>query len=50
MVTKRISPVKKTRAKAVASELSGTAVMRVLESTESGTSGLTAIDPEARPL
>jgi len=48
MVTKRISPVKKTRAKAVASELTGTAVMRVLESTESGTSGLTAIDPEAR--
>jgi hypothetical protein len=48
MVTKRVSPVKKARAKAVASELTDTAVMRVLESKESGTSVVTAIDPEAR--
>jgi Protein of unknown function (DUF2934) len=47
MVTKRVSPVKKPRRKAVASELTETAVMRVLESTESRTAGR-AIDPEAR--
>jgi hypothetical protein len=48
MVTKRVSPVKKVRPKAVASELTGSAVRVVLESTESGSARLTAIDPEDR--
>jgi hypothetical protein len=47
MVTKRVSPVKKARRKAVASELTGSAVMVVLES-GSGAAGRTAIDPEDR--
>lgn len=47
MVTKRVSPAKKPRRKAVASELTETAVMRVLESTDSRPAGL-ATDPEAR--
>jgi Protein of unknown function (DUF2934) len=48
MVTKRVTPVKKIRRKAVASELTDNAVMAVLESTESRAAVLTAIDPEAR--
>jgi len=48
MVTKRVSPVKKPRRKAVASELTDSSVMRVLESTESERPGVTAIEPEAR--
>lgn len=48
MVTKRVSPVKKPRRKAVASELTDSAVMRSLESTESGTAGRPTIEPEAR--
>ena len=48
MVTKRVSPVKKPRRKAVAAELTDSAVMRSLESTESGTAARTAIEPEAR--
>jgi hypothetical protein len=47
MVTKRVSPVKKARRKAVASELTGSAVMVVLES-GSGAAGRMAIDPEDR--
>jgi Protein of unknown function (DUF2934) len=47
MVTKRVLPVKKPRRKAVVSELTDSAVMRVLESTEPGPAGL-AIDPETR--
>jgi hypothetical protein len=47
MVTKRLSPVKKPGRKVVASELTDSAVMRVLESNESGAAGV-AIDPEAR--
>jgi DUF2934 family protein len=48
MVAKRESPVKKIRRKAVASELTDSAVMAVLESTESRAAVPTAIDPEAR--
>ena len=48
MVTKRVSPVKKPRRKATASELTDSSVMRVLESTESVRPGVTAIDAEAR--
>jgi len=47
MVTKRVATAKKPRRKVVASELTETAVMRVLESTDSRPAGL-AIDPEAR--
>jgi hypothetical protein len=47
MVTKRVSPVKNARRKTVASALTDSAVMRVLES-ESGAAGPTAIDPEDR--
>jgi hypothetical protein len=47
MVTKRVSPVKKARRKSVASELTGSAVMVVLES-GSGAAARTAIDPEDR--
>jgi hypothetical protein len=47
MVTKRVSPVKKVRRKAVASELTDNAVMAVLESTQSR-AALTAIDPATR--
>ena len=47
MVTKRVSPVKKPGRKVVASELTDRAVMRVLESSESGAAGV-AIDPEVR--
>jgi hypothetical protein len=47
MVTKRVSPVKKARRKAVASELTGSALMAVLESTQSRPA-LTAIDPATR--
>ncbi len=47
MVTKRVSPVKKARRKAVTSELTDSAVMVVLES-QSGAAGPTAIDPEDR--
>ena len=47
MVTKRVSPVKKAKRKTTASELTGSAVMVVLES-GSGAAGLTAIDPEDR--
>jgi hypothetical protein len=47
MVTKRVSPVKKARRKAVASELTGSAVMVVLES-GSAAAARTAIDPEDR--
>ena len=48
MVTKRVSPVKKPRRKAAASELTDSSVLRVLESTESARPGVTAIDAEAR--
>jgi hypothetical protein len=48
MAAKRVSPVKKVRPKGVASELTGSAVRVVLESTESGSARLTAIDPEDR--
>lgn len=48
MVTKRVSPVKKTRRKAVASELTDSAAMRVLESKESRKDDFKAIDPEDR--
>ena len=48
MVTKRVSPVKKIRRKAVASELTDSAVMAVLESTEPRAAVLTPLDPEAR--
>jgi Protein of unknown function (DUF2934) len=48
MVMKRVSPVKTTRRKAVASELSDSAVMGVLESTQSAATSLATIDPEAR--
>jgi DUF2934 family protein len=48
MVTKRVSPVKTTRRRAVASELSDSAVMGVLESTQSTANGHGAMDPEAR--
>jgi Protein of unknown function (DUF2934) len=47
MATKRVSPVKKSGRKTVASELTDTAVMAVLESRQSRAS-LTAIDPETR--
>jgi hypothetical protein len=47
MVTKRVSPVKKARRKAVAPELTGSAVMVVLES-GSAAAARTAIDPEDR--
>jgi hypothetical protein len=48
MVTKRVSPVKKNpKRKTVASELTDSAVMGVLES-ESGAAGLSSIDPEDR--
>ena len=48
MVTKRVSPVKKARGKTVASELTDSAVMAVLESRQSRAAGHTSIDPEAR--
>jgi Protein of unknown function (DUF2934) len=48
MVTKRVSPVKKAREKTVASELTDSSVMAVLESRQSGAAGDTAIDPETR--
>jgi hypothetical protein len=55
MVTKRVSPVKKTKPKATrkaaaasASELTDSAVMVVLESTQSGAEGHTAMDPDVR--
>jgi Protein of unknown function (DUF2934) len=48
MVTKRVSPVKTTRQKVVASELSDSAVIGFLESTQSAASSLAAMDPEAR--
>ena len=48
MVTKRVSPVKKARGKTVASELTESSVMAVLESRQSGPAGHTAIDPETR--
>jgi hypothetical protein len=48
MVTKRVSPVKKANGKTVASDLTDSAVMAVLESRHSGAAGLKAIDPEAR--
>jgi hypothetical protein len=47
MVTKRVSPVKKVRRKAAASELTDNAVMAVLESTQSR-AARTAMDPETR--
>ena len=47
MVTKRVSPVKKIRRKAVASELTDRAVMAVLEPTHSR-AAVTAIDQETR--
>ena len=52
MVTKRVTPVKKAKPKAtrkaVASELTDSAVMGVLESTQSGPDGHAAIDPDLR--
>jgi hypothetical protein len=48
MVTKRVSPVKKAKGKTVASELTDTGVMAVLELGQSAVAGLTAIDPETR--
>jgi len=57
MVRKRVSPVKKakpkatpktTRKAAAASELTDSAVMVVLESTQSGADGHAAMDPDVR--
>jgi hypothetical protein len=53
MVTKRVSPVKKTKPKATrkaaaVSELTDSAVMVVLESTQSGADGHTVMDPDVR--
>jgi Protein of unknown function (DUF2934) len=52
MATKRVTPVKKTKPKAtrkaLASELTDSAVMAVLESTQTGADGHTAIDPDVR--
>jgi len=49
MVTKRVSPVKKTtRRKATAAELTDSAAMVVLESTASPNGASTSVDPDVR--